>query len=209
MFVLESELITVVDEDGREQGVATRQEVHRLGLWHNTFHCWIVSKESGGIQLYFQLRSPMKKDYPNLFDITAAGHLLADETTEDGVREVKEEIGLHIDIPDLKPLGIIQYSIQTERITDKERAHIFLLEKNVAFTDFSLQQDEVAGIIKVDLDRFHQLATGDVKEIEVHGFQLNQLGEREPINRIATLNDFFQHNDQYFKEVIKRIKKAI
>jgi hypothetical protein len=36
-------------------GEATRQSVHTQGLWHQTFHCWIVSKSSKGeLNLLFQ-----------------------------------------------------------------------------------------------------------------------------------------------------------
>ncbi|CAM5275178.1 NUDIX hydrolase OS=Lysinibacillus sphaericus OX=1421 GN=LS41612_02185 PE=4 SV=1 [Lysinibacillus sphaericus] len=45
--------------------------------------------------IYFQIRSGQKKDYPGLLDITAAGHLLAVETVEAGIREVKEELGVN------------------------------------------------------------------------------------------------------------------
>ena len=68
-----------------------REEIHRLGYWHETFHCWFVKKVHNEWMIYFQLRSKEKADYPLLLDITAAGHLLAGETINDGIREIDEE----------------------------------------------------------------------------------------------------------------------
>ncbi|MEK4700857.1 hypothetical protein MKX47_14755 [Solibacillus sp. FSL R7-0668] len=51
------------------------------------------------------MRSKLKKDYPNQFDITAAGYLLATETVLDGVRELYEELGINIAFEELKALG--------------------------------------------------------------------------------------------------------
>lgn len=96
-----SERLKIFDEDRFQIGIATRDEVHRFGFWHETFHCWFVSEEAGTYYIYLQLRSATKKDYPNLLDITAAGHLLADETVQDGIREIKEEIGIDLTIEDL------------------------------------------------------------------------------------------------------------
>lgn len=93
---MESERIRVFDADRNPIGIASREEVHRIGYWHEVFHCWIISDEAGVSYIYLQLRSEKKKDYPGLFDITAAGHLLANETIRDGVREIKEEIGISL-----------------------------------------------------------------------------------------------------------------
>lgn len=90
---MELELLKIFGDDRNQIGVASRKDVHRLGYWHEAFHCWFVSNEKGIDYIYLQLRSNSKKDYPNLLDITAAGHLLANETVRDGVREIKEEIG--------------------------------------------------------------------------------------------------------------------
>jgi len=109
---MEIEMLNTFTQDGRPLGKAPREEVHRIGYWHETFHCWVTATQNGEDVVYLQRRSPDKKDYPGLFDITAAGHLTADETVQDGTREMAEEIGLEVNYDDLQPLGIIPYSIR-------------------------------------------------------------------------------------------------
>lgn len=43
------ELIDIYDEKMNLLGTATREQAHREGLWHTSFHCWIVrrSPEAG------------------------------------------------------------------------------------------------------------------------------------------------------------------
>lgn len=103
---METELIKIFDDDGTSIGVATREEVHKKGYWHETFHCWFISREKGVDYLFFQLRSKEKKDYPNLLDIAAAGHILAHETVKDGIKEVNEEIGIDVTWDELISLGV-------------------------------------------------------------------------------------------------------
>lgn len=73
---MEKEKLKIFDEQRNHIGVATREEVHRVGHWHEAFHCWFISKEEGIDYIYLQIRSEEKKDYPNLLDITAAGHFI-------------------------------------------------------------------------------------------------------------------------------------
>jgi hypothetical protein len=54
---MENELLKIFDDNSNHIGFATRDEVHRLGFWHETFHCWFISKEEGTDYLYLQLRS--------------------------------------------------------------------------------------------------------------------------------------------------------
>src|SRR5690606_17538691 len=123
---MEMEKLRVYDEHGNPQGIETRQAVHELGLWHETFHCWIVGRRNNRDTVYLQLRSEAKKDFPGLFDITAAGHLLADETVEDGVREVKEELGLEVEFDKLIHLGMVKDQMEMPGFIDNERCHCFL-----------------------------------------------------------------------------------
>jgi isopentenyldiphosphate isomerase len=61
-----NEIFDVFNEQMVRIGEATRQSVHAQGLWHQTFHCWIVSKSNKGeLNLLFQLRHKDKDTYPN------------------------------------------------------------------------------------------------------------------------------------------------
>src|SRR4051794_1911294 len=102
----EDELLDVFDDNMELIRKAPRAEVHAKGLWHQTFHCWIVRAAHDGQYVLFQRRGPTKKVFPNTLDITAAGHLQSGETVEDGIREVNEELGISARYGDLIPLGI-------------------------------------------------------------------------------------------------------
>ena len=42
------ELIDIYDEKMNLLGTATREQAHREGLWHTSFHCWIVRRSPAG-----------------------------------------------------------------------------------------------------------------------------------------------------------------
>ncbi|WP_078380506.1 NUDIX hydrolase [Sutcliffiella halmapala] len=206
---MESEKLKIFDEYRNFLGVATRAEVHKVGHWHETFHCWVVSREEDGDYIYFQLRSPIKKDYPNLLDITAAGHLLANETVEDGIREVREEIGLEVTIGELHSLGIIPYSNQQGDLIDKELAHAFLLIRNCEMEDFQLQLEEVVGIVKIRLDDCRELWSGTKETIFISGFNITAAGEHIKVKKAVTKEAFVPHEDHFYIETFNIIKSAI
>jgi isopentenyldiphosphate isomerase len=151
---MEHEQLRIFNEDRNQIGVASRKDVHRIGYWHEAFYCWFVNNEKGIDYIYLQLRSDTKKDYPNLSDITAAGHLLADEIVKDGVREIKEEIGIDVPFEELVPLGVIDYCVIKEDFIDKELANVFLYKSENTFDDFTLQAEEVSGIVRAKFNDF-------------------------------------------------------
>ena len=203
---MESELLKIFDEHKNQLGTATREEVHRLGYWHEAFHCWFVSIENRTDYIYLQIRSENKKDYPNLYDITAAGHLLADESIDDGVREIKEELGIEVTIHDLVPLGQIKYCVLLNNFIDKEFASVFLYKSKNDFNDFILQKEEVSGIVKAKFTDFTQLWFGEKDEIQVEGFEVNHSGSKSIINKKVNKSDFVPHAASYYKSVIEMIK---
>ncbi|MTH54033.1 NUDIX domain-containing protein [Bacillus mangrovi] len=188
------EYLKVLDEKGRMLGTASRDEIHEKGWWHETFHCWMIEEQERRVFLYFQLRSASKKDYPDLYDITSAGHLLADETPEDGVREIEEELGLKVAFQDLEPLGVIPWTSSSGTIIDRELAHVFLY-RLPRQPDFVFQEEEVAGVVKADINEFQELILGDRSSIQL-------LGE----TRTCTdLSRFVPHPKAYYAELFKRI----
>lgn len=203
------EKIACVTEDGALTGVATRDEVHRQGLWHEKFHCWVVSRELGRTVIHLQLRSQDKADFPGLFDITAAGHIAAHETIKDGVREIEEELGLTLAFEQLTPLGVVKDEISLPGFTDRERAYIHLHEgAQIDLADYRLQPEEVAGMAAVDFLAFFELCMKQTETIDARGFIETQRG-RQPIQQKLGLLDFVPHQPDYWKQVAIRIRRHL
>ncbi|MBK5484563.1 NUDIX hydrolase [Peribacillus sp. TH16] len=206
---MENEMLKVFNADRKQIGVATREEVHRIGYWHEVFHCWFVSREAGVDYIYLQHRCAMKKDYPNLLDITAAGHLLAHETMYDGVREINEEIGIEVSFDKLVSLGVIEYHVTKENFIDKELANVFLYESTQCFDDFTLQKEEVSGMVKVELDDFEDLWDGTKEEVNIQGFEINQDDHRMMIDQYVGRDKFVPHEVSYYKSIIRLIRENL
>ncbi|MFB0830889.1 NUDIX hydrolase [Brevibacillus laterosporus] len=207
--MMETELLAIFDESHNHLGSASRAEVHRKGLWHETFHCWFISNENGTDYIHFQIRSEQKKDFPSLLDITAAGHLLAHETIYDGIREIEEELGIRVSFYDLVSLGVIKNCIIQKGFIDKELSHVFLYQSKHAISDYSLQPEEVSGMVKAEFAGFSELWLHDKQELLVEGFERNDKGERIPLNRMVGKHDFVPHEQAYFEGIIYSITEYL
>ena len=97
------EYFDVLNELGEFTGrVASREVCHEEGLWHRAIYGFILN-ENGDVLL--QRRSKTKKLWPDLWDITAGGHVLSGEFGEQAlIREVKEELGIDINSNEVKYL---------------------------------------------------------------------------------------------------------
>lgn len=207
---MESEKITIVDIEGKEIGAATREEIHKKGLWHETFHCWIITIEKGKPYIHLQIRSSGKKDFPDLLDITAAGHILAVETVEDGIREVKEELGIDVAFEKLISLGVIKDQIVQGDFIDNERCHTFLyMPKGEIDDTYVLQKEEVAGMVKVDFESFYALCFGEAEEITVEGFRISAAQKKSGIQKKIGLKDLVPHSQVYLEQAATLIDQEL
>lgn len=187
------EFITVVDRSRKKLGLKPRDDVHRDGDWHETFHCWLADPT----HLYLQLRSDAKQDFPGLFDITAAGHLAAGETVRDGVREIQEELGIDLSLEQLDPLGVFEDVIETETFLDREFAHTYIYPyKGETLT---LDADEVADVSKVDFETFAALLAGAREQIEATSVVTGETLQ-------MTKEKLVPHPETYWNEVIAGVR---
>ncbi|MBT2571344.1 NUDIX domain-containing protein [Planococcus sp. ISL-110] len=207
---METEKIRIYDEQGIQQGIADRKAVHENGYWHETFHCWLAGRQGNRNVVYLQLRSEDKKDFPGLFDITAAGHLLADETVEDGIREIQEELGIQVDFTDLTPLGMIKDQIALPGFLDNERCQCFLYQdlENVDVR-FELQLEEVSGMAKLDFEALEDLFAGKEERVDIEGFEILSDGSKRIFNRAISLKDLVPHSPVYFEKIAELIGQEL
>ncbi|WP_050616333.1 NUDIX hydrolase [Bacillus testis] len=206
---MESELLRIFNDQREAIGTGTRADIHRQGLWHETFHCWIIGRIQETDVIYLQIRSQWKKDYKGLLDITAAGHLLANEAPEDGLREVHEELGIDIALDDCIPLGILENVIEGPEFIDKELSHVFLYPCYGEVPHFRLQEEEVAGIVTARFKDFRDLWTGKAETIKVQGFVQQTGGKQTPYASNIGKQDFVQHQPSYYNALIEKTEQFL
>ena len=148
-----AELLDIFNDKFEKIGQATRDEVHKKGYWHQTFHCWILTKHNDENFVLVQKRAAEKKTAPNKLDISAAGHLQAGESKENGIREVQEELGIEPSISKIVDLGIrISSSGIPGKKCNREFCHVVFLEDNTRLIDHALQESEVSALIEIKVE---------------------------------------------------------
>ena len=87
------EYFDVLNNKGDYTGkIESREKCHKEGLWHKAVAVFVINSKG---QVLLQRRSPNKKMWPNMWDITAGGHVLSGEFGfQSIIRECKEEIGI-------------------------------------------------------------------------------------------------------------------
>lgn len=186
------ERLKVFDEKYQYLYDESRDTIHEKGLWHETFHCWLMDDD----HVYIQKRSADKKEFPNLYDITAAGHLLAQEEVMDGIREVEEEIGIKVDYSKLSNMGFVQDTIRLPYFIDNEFANVFLYQSTFMPDDFILQQEEVDSIHAVEIQSLAALFHGEVANVRCRNIKTDEVSE-------ILLTDFVPHETEYFRTMAK------
>jgi isopentenyldiphosphate isomerase len=190
-------------------GTASREDVHRRGLWHRTFHTWLIQQEKNERWILFQLRHDQKDTHPGLLDITAAGHLLAGEQPENGVRELEEELGVAIPFKQLHFIGVIPETLHPHPgMTDREFRHVYIANSPFALEDFHLQTDEVSGLFRVKLSEAIRLIQQEVSHILGTGFRMVS-GKRQMETRRIHRSDLVPHSDTYYLCVFKEADQLL
>lgn len=180
------ELIDIVTQDGKPTGqIATKQEIHTQGHYHNTAHVWLYT--SSGEVLLAQ-RSYSKSICPGLWDVSVAGHVDAGERIEQAaVREVWEEIGLQLSETDLEKIGVFEcFQSYDNGIQDNEFHHTYMAQ------------------LKVDLDRL----TPHPQEVEA--LKLVPFGALGKLLEASKSNQHFvASNSRYYQFIFETLKHQV
>lgn len=137
------ELLDIWDASGKPTGQVLEKSIaHQKGLFHPTVHVWFYTSTPS---LLLQKRGANKETFPNLWDVSVAGHVSSGESILDGaLREIKEEIGLQLKSDDLLLIDVRKNINQfSNGIIDCEFQHVFLSELKTGVKDLVIQKEEV------------------------------------------------------------------
>jgi isopentenyldiphosphate isomerase len=167
-----TELTDVIDQySGNKLGkVFTREEVHKKGLWHGVFHVWFL-KRGNPSTMYVQKRAQNKDVSPGYLDVTVGGHYQAGENAEDGLREVKEELGIDIEFKDLIFLGK-RVSLRKEKgVLIHQIVDTFIYETYVPVSEIHFDE-EIDSLIEIPIEEVFNIFTIDGHSYQSSGFKL-------------------------------------
>ena len=179
------ELIDILNDDLTVFKSCLKSEAHKHGYLHASIHVWFYT-DSGGILL--QKRSVNKIAFPNLWDVSVAGHITSGETAiNSALREVEEEIGLSITKKELKKIGSFKEIHQHKKdFIDNEIHHIYIGKLAFPLDQLKIQEEELSEIKLVPIDRFKK----ELKKSDFH-------------------NTFVPHSNQYYTFVLTEISNIL
>ncbi len=195
------EIFDVLDCRGvKTGGVIARDEAHRTGVWHGAFHCLIIGQRDNRGYALFQKRSLKKKIAPGKFDVSVGGHYAAGENAGvAGPREIKEELGLTVSFNELVPISrrVFVYCF-TPGVKEYEFQDVFLFPRNVRSEDIVLQQEELDGVVEMNVEEGIALFSGRVSSVALSLLQPD--GSRQAV--VVKADDFVPCIDNYYLKLL-------
>jgi isopentenyldiphosphate isomerase len=153
----------------KTERIHERGQEMKDGDYHLVVHVWIVNDNG---EFLIQKRQPWKKGWAGMWDCAAAGSaILGDSSEQAAVREVKEELGIDLDIKKSERLFTVKFSCGFD--------DVWLVRQNVEPDELSLQEEEVA--------EAKWASEGEIKEMV-------ERGEFIPFNYLDLLFDLARSN---------------
>ena len=204
------ELLEVYDAAGRPTGRAkARGAVHRDGDWHLAFFCWVARPAPNGPEVLLQHRSLAKDVWPGRFDASAAGHVRFGETLAEAAREVREELGIAVELGDLVPLDRHrQEHRHPNGLIDREHHALHLLLPGPPDAAYAPNPAEVLGLAWVGAADLLALVAGRRQTIESRYLPAGaSAAVASP--RILRRDDLVPYDDGYHRRLVERIRELV
>ena len=156
------EYIDILNKKGESTGeTCLKSEAHKKGIYHASAHIWIFDNDKN---VLIQKRAANKDTFPNLWDISVAGHISAGEAPlTSALREVEEEIGMIISKEQLHFIGTSKKSVQHHaNLIDNELHYIYVCEIAFNINSLKIQKEEVSALQSIHLnDLIEKVKTKD------------------------------------------------
>jgi len=145
----DDEIWDLYDQDRMLTGKKHRRgDPMEKGEYHLVVHVCIFNSKN---QLLIQRRQPWKQKWPGMWDLTVGGSAVSGDSSQSAaMRETKEELGLEIDLTEVRPHFTINF--------DNGFDDYYFIIKDVDISRLTLQESEVAEVKWVDKEELLKLA---------------------------------------------------
>jgi isopentenyldiphosphate isomerase len=174
--------IEVLDEQGKPTGEALPlSKVHDGELWHRIALAWVYNTQG---EVLLQHRTLERDAFPNVWDVSASGHIQAgDSPIATVVRELREELGIQVAPSELSILGEVTDTFPLiNGKTHKEHAVVYLVHRDVNLERLEFQTAEVDGArwmglrdLAADMDKPDTRAGYSLRNPEVYRMALEAI----------------------------------
>ena len=158
------EMVDVLTETGKfTDNVEIKQLCHKKGLWHKAVAVFIINSKK---QVLLQRRSKNKKMWPDMWDISAGGHVLAGEFGFQAIiREIKEELGLSVKKEEIIFIGCSTSINKKGDILNKHFNEYYIVTKDIDEKNLSLQKEEVSEVKWINKEEIIERIKNNYDEI--------------------------------------------
>jgi isopentenyldiphosphate isomerase len=204
------ELLEIYDAEGQPTGQAKpRGAIHLEGDWHLAFFCWIARPSQRGIEILLQHRAARKDVWPLGFDASAAGHIRFGESMAEAAREVREELGIPVELSDMVSLGRHRQQHQhANGLIDREHHALHLLTPGPGDHAYQPDSREVAGLAWIDADDLLGLVEGRLNEAPARYRAVDAPPDHWE-SRTLTPADLVPYEDGYHRRLLAMIRPHV
>ena len=162
------ELIDICDESNNLTNIQKmKSEAHRMGLWHRAAHIWLYNSKG---EILLQLRAKEKPLFPDMWDVSVAGHISSGEDSiTSALREIEEEIGLKVKKEDLEFFKLRKVKAIYKGIKNCEFHYSYFLKFDGEIKKLKLQDEEVQEIRFLPIKRIEEELRTNPNKYVPHG----------------------------------------
>ena len=147
----------ILDLNGNPTGeVLPKSRVHDKELLHGSVFIWIYNRRG---EVLLQLRDKNKRSFPDVWDVSVAGHISAGDTPlATAVREIEEEIGINVTANELTQVEFVHDVVPW--LPDKrhpELCWVYILYREIDPQELTIQKSELSAVKMQSIDEIQTL----------------------------------------------------